>query len=292
MRLRRRPYRPGATALITRKKVRNLLYCAGVCISLSEVGSVTPLTELAGVTSLIFNQCNSTASDTGESRMLKEHSLDSRKLMPARRVWLGYAAGMVVLALALAGCAASATPTSVPTAPAASAAAATPQVLPVTGAKPTPAAGSGALVQGTQKAGFGSYLVDAKGMTLYMFTKDTRTSSACYNQCATLWPPFTTNGAPVGATGLTPSLLGTITRTDGKMQVTYNGHPLYYYSKDQKPGDILGQTFAGLWFVVSPRGNGMMGPYAPALRRRRPPPTVASDAGRHTEGLIAATTGR
>ena len=112
-------------------------------------------------------------------------------------------------------------------------------------------------------ANFGLFLVDDKGMTLYLYTKDTPNTSNCYDQCAAAWPPFLTNGAPLAGTGITPSLLGTTTRKDGKTQVTYNGNPLYYFAKDQKPGDIAGQGVGGVWFVLSPRGAGMTSSKAP-----------------------------
>src|SRR3954452_23844030 len=101
----------------------------------------------------------------------------------------------------------------------------------------------------------GQILVDDKGMTLYLFVKDTGTSSTCYDQCATFWPPLLTTGTPQAGSGANQSLLGTTTRTDGKVEVTYAGHPLYYFLKDKAPGDITGQGvngFGGLWWVLNP----------------------------------------
>jgi predicted lipoprotein with Yx(FWY)xxD motif len=112
-----------------------------------------------------------------------------------------------------------------------------------------------ALLNLGQNATLGSFLVDSAGMTLYIFTKDTPDTSTCYNTCATLWPPLLTNGAPTGGTGLTASMLGTTTRTDGTVQVTYNGWPLYTYSKDMAAGDTNGEGFASLWFVMTPAGT-------------------------------------
>jgi predicted lipoprotein with Yx(FWY)xxD motif len=97
----------------------------------------------------------------------------------------------------------------------------------------------------------GSFLTDAKGMTLYLYMKDTPNTSTCYDQCAVSWPPLYDNGnltLPAGAGGT----LGTTTRTDGKKQVTYNGTPLYYWAKDTKPGDTTGQGVGGVWFVLAP----------------------------------------
>ena len=101
----------------------------------------------------------------------------------------------------------------------------------------------------------GSFLVDDKGMTLYLFTKDTPNTSNCYDKCATAWPPLLTTGEPAAGEGVDASLLGTTKRTDGTVQVTYNGWPLYYYQKDKAPGDIVGQDVGDVWFVVSPAGE-------------------------------------
>jgi predicted lipoprotein with Yx(FWY)xxD motif len=198
----------------------------------------------------------------------------------SRGRFVGGLLGLLVLALVAAGCAAAATgpavqPTAAPAqaatapvqpavAPTSAPAAATvvPEVLPATGATSAPqasgnAAGGPALVNLSQKANFGLFLVDGKGMTLYEYTKDAGNTSNCYGQCAVNWPPLLTTGAPQGGPGVTPSLLGTTTRTDGKTQVTFSGHPLYYFIKDQKPGDVTGQGVGGVWYVLSPRGEGM-----------------------------------
>jgi predicted lipoprotein with Yx(FWY)xxD motif/plastocyanin len=101
----------------------------------------------------------------------------------------------------------------------------------------------------------GQFLVDNKGMTLYTFTQDSKNTSNCYDQCAAAWPPLYTSGAAMANPGVDASLLGSTTRKDGKTQVTYNGRPLYYWSKDQKPGDTSGQNIGGVWFVISPKGE-------------------------------------
>jgi predicted lipoprotein with Yx(FWY)xxD motif len=123
-------------------------------------------------------------------------------------------------------------------------------------ASPTPAA-AGETIKVATDAKLGAILVDEDGKTLYLFVADKSTSSTCYSSCATLWPPVLTTGAPVAGTGTTASLLGTTTRTDGKVEVTYAGHPLYYFIQDKKAGDATGQGingFGGLWWVVSPSG--------------------------------------
>jgi predicted lipoprotein with Yx(FWY)xxD motif len=107
----------------------------------------------------------------------------------------------------------------------------------------------------TASSSAGNIVVDAKGMSLYFFTKDTKDSgtSACTGSCLVQWPPLTTtSGSPV-AEGVTGKL-GTINTPDGKKQVTLNGMPLYYYVKDTKPGDVLGQGVGGVWYLSDPSG--------------------------------------
>jgi predicted lipoprotein with Yx(FWY)xxD motif len=112
----------------------------------------------------------------------------------------------------------------------------------------------GALVNVSQNAKLGSFLVDSKGMTLYLFTKDTPNTSNCYGGCATYWPPLLTTGSPAAGTGVTGTMLGTTTRTDGSTQVTYNGWPLYYYIGDKAAGDTNGEDVQNVWFVITPSG--------------------------------------
>jgi predicted lipoprotein with Yx(FWY)xxD motif len=104
----------------------------------------------------------------------------------------------------------------------------------------------------------GRILVDSKGITLYDFVKDKGTTSVCYGACAALWPPLLTTGKPVAGPGVRASLLGTTKRKDGKLEVTYGGHPLYYFVTDRKPGQTTGQgvnQFGGPWWVLSPKGK-------------------------------------
>jgi len=108
------------------------------------------------------------------------------------------------------------------------------------------------------KSPLGRILVDSKGITLYDFVKDKGTTSVCYGACAALWPPLITKGKPVAGLGVRASLLGTTKRKDGKLEVTYNGHPLYYFVTDTKPGQTTGQAvnqFGGPWWVLSPAGK-------------------------------------
>jgi predicted lipoprotein with Yx(FWY)xxD motif len=107
-------------------------------------------------------------------------------------------------------------------------------------------------------ASLGRILVDSKGITLYDFVKDKGTTSVCYGACAALWPPLLTTGKPVAGPGVRPSLLGTTRRKDGKVEVTYGGHPLYYFVTDRKPGQTTGQgvnQFGGPWWVLSAAGK-------------------------------------
>jgi predicted lipoprotein with Yx(FWY)xxD motif len=108
------------------------------------------------------------------------------------------------------------------------------------------------------KSAFGRILVDSKGRTLYDFPPDTHGASTCYGACAALWPPLTTVGKPHAGAGVSASLLGTTKRTDGKLEVTYNGHPLYYYVADTKRGQTAGQglnQFGAPWWVLTPSGK-------------------------------------
>jgi predicted lipoprotein with Yx(FWY)xxD motif len=103
----------------------------------------------------------------------------------------------------------------------------------------------------------GKVVVGANGRTLYLFTADKGKKSACYGQCASYWPPLIA-GKPTAGTGLNAAMLGTTKREDGKLQVTYHGHPLYYFLLDKKAGDVKGQGyvhFGGAWWVVSAAGR-------------------------------------
>jgi predicted lipoprotein with Yx(FWY)xxD motif len=105
---------------------------------------------------------------------------------------------------------------------------------------------------------FGRILVDGRGITLYDFALDKHGTSACYGACAALWPPLLTKGKPVAGRGVRASLLGTTRRKDGKLEVTYDRHPLYYFVTDRHPGQTTGQgvnQFGAPWWVVSAAGR-------------------------------------
>ena len=103
----------------------------------------------------------------------------------------------------------------------------------------------------------GSVLVNSTGRTLYLFMKDKGGRSSCSGQCATYWPPLVSASAPTAGTGVKGALLGRVRRGDGKMQVTYNKHPLYLFFKDISAGQVAGENisaFGGEWYVVNANG--------------------------------------
>jgi len=150
--------------------------------------------------------------------------------------------GLAALALlaALAGCGGSpGTTTTTAAAPPA--------------ASPTAAA---AVDLKTASSRAGTIVVDAKGMSVYFFTKDVKDSgtSACTGACLSMWPPVLSTAATPSAEGISGSL-GTIATSDGAKQVTLNGLPLYYYEQDKNPGDILGQGVSDVWYLANPAGD-------------------------------------
>ena len=113
-------------------------------------------------------------------------------------------------------------------------------------------------VVGTSTGSLGTFLVDAKGRALYLWDADHGAMSACSADCAQDWPPLTTAGMPKASGAAKASLLGTIKRADGTREVTYAGHPLYYFAGDSAPKQTNGQgsdSFGSPWWVVSPAGQ-------------------------------------
>ena len=130
-----------------------------------------------------------------------------------------------------------------------------------TAATPKTSTGTSATL-GVSNSSLGSILVDSDGRTLYLFKADVGAKSACAGACASAWPPLLATGKPTGGSGVTASKLGTTTRSDGTRQVIYNGHPLYLYVGDKKPGDVTGQgvtAFGAAWFALTPSGNQITG---------------------------------
>jgi predicted lipoprotein with Yx(FWY)xxD motif len=123
-----------------------------------------------------------------------------------------------------------------------------------------PASGGGAAVIAVaSNPTLGKILVDSKGDTLYYFEKDKQggTTSTCSGACASIWPPVTTSGAPKAQKGALASKVGTIKRSDGSSEATYNGWPLYTYAGDKKPGDANGNDltqFGAQWYALTPAG--------------------------------------
>lgn len=154
-------------------------------------------------------------------------------------------------ALALAGCGtgeqAADEPTGTTTAPTSAPAATTTKPAP----KPT-----GTVVK-TADSEFGEMLFDKAGQAIYLFDKEKTSEPECYDACADAWPPVLTKGEPRSAGKVDATLLGTVKRTDGRLQVTYNDHPLYYYAHEA-PGEVECHNInlnGGLWFVVTPDGD-------------------------------------
>lgn len=163
--------------------------------------------------------------------------------------------GLLAASAALfAACAGGGAPTTAPatTAPATAA----PATQAATTA-PATQAPSGLLGLGSI-ATLGSYVTGANGMSLYLFTRDTATSSACTGECAVNWPPLTVAAASdvTAGTGISGAL-GTITRADGTLQVTLAGHPLYYFKNDAAAGDVNGQGINGVWYLVAADGSAL-----------------------------------
>jgi predicted lipoprotein with Yx(FWY)xxD motif len=121
-----------------------------------------------------------------------------------------------------------------------------------------PATAAGAATVHVAKTRLGKILVDSRGRTLYLFKKDKGTKSACSGACAQFWPPLRTSGKPKAGSGAKASLIGTTKRSDGKPQVTYNGHPVYGFVMDKKAGDTSGEgvtAFGAKWFAISASGK-------------------------------------
>jgi len=104
---------------------------------------------------------------------------------------------------------------------------------------------------------FGTILFDRSGQAIYLFDKETTNRPECYEACAEAWPPVLTRGVPVATAGVRDDALGTTSRPDGTTQVTYAGHPLYYYAHDGK-NEVLCHNvreYGGLWLVITPAGE-------------------------------------
>jgi predicted lipoprotein with Yx(FWY)xxD motif len=167
-----------------------------------------------------------------------------RRLSLRRALGLAF---MLALGPALAACSSS------PSASSSSSSSA-----PASSAPASSAPASGATEVDTASSSYGTILVTSSGRTLYMLTADSPTASSCTGSCASIWPPLVTTGAPRAGTGVKADLLGTITRSDGTHQVTYDGHPLYTFSGDSAAGQVNGEgikSFGGTWYVLDTAGQ-------------------------------------
>jgi predicted lipoprotein with Yx(FWY)xxD motif len=118
---------------------------------------------------------------------------------------------------------------------------------------------SSTVVTTRSDTGLGQILVDAQGRTLYLFAKDTGPTSTCQGSCASYWPPVPVpvSGVPHAAGGATSTSLGVIARSGGSRQLSYAGHPLYYFVGDSKAGQTRGQgldQFGAKWFALNAAG--------------------------------------
>jgi predicted lipoprotein with Yx(FWY)xxD motif len=130
-----------------------------------------------------------------------------------------------------------------------------------TGSAPGTPAGNGsttATVIESHAGSAGTFLTNSSGRAVYLWAADSMNKSACSGACAGAWPPVTTKGNVTAADGAKTADLGTVTRSDGSKQVTYNGHPLYYFAGDSGPGQTNGQgsdSFGAKWWLVGPAGT-------------------------------------
>ena len=158
------------------------------------------------------------------------------------------AAGAAAIGLLAAACSSSSSST-------ASSATSSPAASPATASASSPAAAG----QASTAAGIpGKALVGSGGRAIYLFEADKNGTPACTGACAAAWPPVTATGTPRAGSGVNQALLGTIKRPDGTTQVTYNGHPLYYFAGDTGTGTAKGQgskAFGAGWYVVNASGS-------------------------------------
>lgn len=161
-------------------------------------------------------------------------------------------------------------------------------VKPASASSPTAAP---ALVEPTinvaSNATLGQFLVDGKGMTLYIFTKDGPDQSNCDASCLAKWPALLTQGNPTLGMGVDASQIGSAKLADGTNIVTYDHHPLYYFIKDTKPGDTLGEDVGGVWYVISPSGKEIE---PPAESAETPTSAPAAASGEVTINLASSPT--
>jgi predicted lipoprotein with Yx(FWY)xxD motif len=172
--------------------------------------------------------------------------------------WMAAAACAAGVALAASGCSSSSgTTSSEATAPPPSSSAPAQASSPAAAASES--SGSAETVDLKSISGIpGMALVDEEGKALYLWEADKDGKSTCTGPCAAAWPPVTTSGPPQAGSGIDKSLLGTVKRDDGTEQVTYSGHPLYYFVGDTAAGMAKGQgskAFGASWYVLNAKGS-------------------------------------
>jgi len=128
----------------------------------------------------------------------------------------------------------------------------------------------------------GGVLADGRGHTLYSYAVDKGRVPACYGACASLWPPFLTSAMPIAGVGAKAKLIGTTKRKDGKLQVTYAGHPLYFFSGDAKAGQIKGQGYQSSWWALAASGAKVK--KTPATTSTTPPPPTTTTVPGYGDG--------
>ena len=145
------------------------------------------------------------------------------------------------------------------------------------------ASGSGTMIT-TKSSSTGSFLTDGSGRAVYLWAKDSMNKSECSGACAGAWPPVTASGTVTASGSAKASDLGTITRSDGTKQVTYDGHPLYYFAGDSGPGTTSGQGndgFGAKWWLVAPSGTQITGSVTASTSNApaSPSPSKSSSGG-------------
>jgi predicted lipoprotein with Yx(FWY)xxD motif len=133
---------------------------------------------------------------------------------------------------------------------------------PAAGGSTSSSAASSAVSLETHSGPLGTFLTDGQGRTIYMFTSDTATRSTCDAQCLAFWPPVLSTTTPSVSGGASMTALGTLKLANGSMQVTYGGHPLYYFAEDSAPGQTNGQgstDFGARWWLLTAKATPITG---------------------------------
>lgn len=202
----------------------------------------------------MFDEYSAGARSSGPSAVRRR-----RRARTAGPLAVGAAA---VAAAAVAGCgggsSTSSNPTTSPPPTPATSPPSSPTMSPPSSPAPTGGAAPGGTIKTASVGTLGQIVVDGQARTVYLFQKDTGTTSSCSGSCAAVWPPVTTTGKPQAGSGADAAKLGTTKRSDGRTEVTYSGHPLYYYAPDGgTSGSAKGQglnQFGAKWYVLSPAG--------------------------------------